>query len=142
MYHAAIREVMFDVCLAGLFDVGVNPELFIMWNKLDGCVCFFFQAEDGIRDKLVTGVQTCALPISVVGPSVSSCHRSRRDQVLRSRDHASPGVPESWRVPACGRQLRAERELSPGNSASLSGSRSEERRVGKECRCGWGTDET
>src|SRR2546425_6098139 len=25
---------------------------------------FFFQAEDGIRDKLVTGVQTCALPIS------------------------------------------------------------------------------
>src|SRR5687767_15484071 len=28
---------------------------------------FFFQAEDGIRDKLVTGVQTCALPISLVG---------------------------------------------------------------------------
>ena len=25
--------------------------------------CFFFQAEDGIRDRLVTGVQTCALPI-------------------------------------------------------------------------------
>src|SRR2546423_15639751 len=28
---------------------------------------FFFQAEDGIRDKLVTGVQTCALPISSGG---------------------------------------------------------------------------
>src|SRR6266404_6593229 len=27
------------------------------------CIFFFFQAEDGIRDKLVTGVQTCALPI-------------------------------------------------------------------------------
>ena len=27
-------------------------------------MCFFFQAEDGIRDRLVTGVQTCALPIS------------------------------------------------------------------------------
>src|SRR5208282_395323 len=27
-------------------------------------VCFFFQAEDGIRDATVTGVQTCALPIS------------------------------------------------------------------------------
>src|SRR2546425_4453847 len=27
------------------------------------CLFFFFQAEDGIRDKLVTGVQTCALPI-------------------------------------------------------------------------------
>src|SRR5206468_8111646 len=32
--------------------------------------CFFFQAEDGIRDLIVTGVQTCALPISglVLGP--------------------------------------------------------------------------
>src|SRR6266704_6376046 len=27
-------------------------------------ICFFFQAEDGIRDRNVTGVQTCALPIS------------------------------------------------------------------------------
>src|SRR5207249_7097271 len=27
------------------------------------CYCFFFQAEDGIRDRNVTGVQTCALPI-------------------------------------------------------------------------------
>src|SRR5229473_3957077 len=32
---------------------------------------FFFQAEDGIRDKLVTGVQTCALPISSLGLPVS-----------------------------------------------------------------------
>src|SRR5436190_10856069 len=30
---------------------------------------FFFQAEDGIRDHCVTGVQTCALPISPPGPS-------------------------------------------------------------------------
>src|SRR5205823_9000786 len=30
---------------------------------------FFFQAEDGIRDKLVTGVQTCALPISFPNPN-------------------------------------------------------------------------
>src|SRR5258708_36780705 len=29
------------------------------------CFFFFFQAEDGIRDDLVTGVQTCALPISL-----------------------------------------------------------------------------
>src|SRR5229473_7164492 len=29
----------------------------------DIIIFFFFQAEDGIRDKLVTGVQTCALPI-------------------------------------------------------------------------------
>src|SRR5258708_14985619 len=31
-------------------------------------MCFFFQAEDGIRDDLVTGVQTCALPISYSAP--------------------------------------------------------------------------
>src|SRR5437763_12404713 len=30
-------------------------------------MCFFFQAEDGIRDTSVTGVQTCALPISPSG---------------------------------------------------------------------------
>src|SRR5205823_8126163 len=30
---------------------------------------FFFQAEDGIRDKLVTGVQTCALPIYTTSPA-------------------------------------------------------------------------
>src|SRR2546425_11367096 len=33
------------------------------WEALKN-LFFFFQAEDGIRDKLVTGVQTCALPIS------------------------------------------------------------------------------
>src|SRR3989440_7999593 len=48
-----------------------------------GCVCrwlrmilffFFFQAEDGIRDLIVTGVQTCALPISfLIILSLSSC---------------------------------------------------------------------
>src|SRR5256886_3066974 len=32
-------------------------------RELRWCVCFFFQAEDGIRDLTVTGVQTCALPI-------------------------------------------------------------------------------
>src|SRR5256885_6117637 len=33
-----------------------------------GWLCFFFQAEDGIRDYKVTGVQTCALPIFVIHP--------------------------------------------------------------------------
>src|SRR5205823_9064076 len=36
---------------------------------LDGSVFVFFQAEDGIRGKLVTGVQTCALPISPPRPA-------------------------------------------------------------------------
>src|SRR6266536_2289599 len=47
---------------------------------------FFFQAEDGIRDPLVTGVQTCALPISTrsrrsFSTSCSSTPRCRRPSV-------------------------------------------------------------
>src|SRR5205085_6513120 len=36
--------------------------------------CFFFQAEDGIRDLTVTGVQTCALPILLKGPSAATLY--------------------------------------------------------------------
>src|SRR5229473_255759 len=36
---------------------------------------FFFQAEDGIRDKLVTGVQTCALPILDIPAAAITVHR-------------------------------------------------------------------
>src|SRR5260221_2436758 len=35
------------------------------------CVVFCFQAEDGIRDHCVTGVQTCALPISLIKPAIA-----------------------------------------------------------------------
>src|SRR5438552_15558562 len=65
---------------------------------------FFFQAADGIRDDLVTGVQTCALPISVI--STLHLHSDRRDP--------DRGHPETLDVV-----------------------RSEERRVGKECRYRW-----
>src|SRR3712207_8833983 len=40
--------------------------------------CFFFQAEDGIRDIGVTGVQTCALPISGTPDQVASALKSWR----------------------------------------------------------------
>ena len=40
------------------------------FQSLKKCRCFFFQAEDGIRDDLVTGVQTCALPIWFQGFTV------------------------------------------------------------------------
>src|SRR5258708_9369851 len=43
---------------------------------LSCCMFFFFQAEDGIRDDLVTGVQTCALPIF--------CHPERSEESMRS----------------------------------------------------------
>src|SRR3989440_6271804 len=46
---------MFLLCLPALMQT------------VDSCRVFFFQAEDGIRDLIVTGVQTCALPISLAG---------------------------------------------------------------------------
>src|SRR2546430_7761024 len=93
----------------------------------------FFQAEDGIRDLTVTGVQTCALPISTQsghddlraqGMMRSAILQTRRTTpVTRPRRPAGsriPGRPTAWR------------------SCSAAGrDRSEERRVGKECRSRW-----
>src|SRR5699024_4606624 len=49
-------------------------------------VCFFFQAEDGIRDRNVTGVQTCALPIFETRPAAS---RAPRAPILRGASAAA-----------------------------------------------------
>src|ERR1039457_7418269 len=51
----------------------------------------FFQAEDGIRDYKVTGVQTCALPIymSTRIPHNASCPRSQSGSCPRSEEHTS-----------------------------------------------------
>src|SRR3712207_8276104 len=89
---------------------------------------FFFQAEDGIRDIGVTGVQTCALPIFFITcPSryvpllvplslVTQDYLHKPYQV--SYPLMSPLVPIL--LPTSGREVR-----------------SEERRVGKECRSRW-----
>src|SRR5699024_12127323 len=55
---------------------------------IDHLLYFFFQAEDGIRDRNVTGVQTCALPIS--------CRRGLRRSAVRGRGGALTGEG-SWR---------------------------------------------
>src|SRR2546425_5494984 len=68
---------------------------------------FFFQAEDGIRDKLVTGVQTCALPICPIFL-----------------------VTVFVTMAPLGRDPNLENIRSDSD-------RSEERRVGKECRSRW-----
>src|SRR2546425_2033742 len=52
---------------------------------------FFFQAEDGIRDKLVTGVQTCALPIYGDGNARRESHGGWLGQsLLQPRSRARP----------------------------------------------------
>src|SRR5437879_9154094 len=80
--------------------------------------CFFFQAEDGIRDTSVTGVQTCALPIS-------------RREAADPDEEGDRGVHRESAAP-CPRP-RGDFPRRRG----LRHLRSEERRVGKECRCRW-----
>src|SRR5947208_10326605 len=91
-------------------------------------MCFFFQAEDGIRDDLVTGVQTCALPICEF-----FCSESYKCllQCCRIIQHNTDSY--KWRM----RKLEYARGIYQRESAGHARDRSEERRVGKECRCRW-----
>src|SRR2546429_5581767 len=51
--------------------------IYILFQAVDLVVFFFFQAEDGIRDVAVTGVQTCALPICCAGAAGLGGQRAR-----------------------------------------------------------------
>src|SRR5256886_5925008 len=89
---------------------------------------FFFQAEDGIRDLTVTGVQTCALPIFerddqlVVDPLTN--------QLIISLDGTQITVDTIQSDVLFSDDPNAEQDLKDFI-------RSEERRVGKECRSRW-----
>src|SRR5207248_3466242 len=91
------------------------------------CLYFFFQAEDGIRDRTVTGVQTCALPISASPPYDWEAMLS----FLEAR--AIPGV-ELVAGSSYKRSI-AFGTHSGAVTVTPAGGRSEERRVGKEGRC-------
>src|SRR5699024_11222581 len=82
-------------------------------------IVFFFQAEDGIRDRNVTGVQTCALPISYLKRTFA------RDARLCVRvAHFVEMGPQQIETRGKGK--------FPAALAALDDVRSEERRVGKE----------
>src|SRR3712207_6949302 len=89
------------------------------------CFFFFFQAEDGIRDIGVTGVQTCALPISVDGLDVRAVAGLRHREATRQL-----GGEDVAQVLAV---VLLVAEVVDGAPEQ----RSEERRVGKECRSRW-----
>src|SRR3989475_9604507 len=100
-------------------------------------VFFFFQAEDGIRDLTVTGVQTCALPISRPSTPAAAIHIGQFGQTwpstLQSTWHsvcASRSTGRASGGPDCSRA-----GLQTG--ITLASKRSEERRVGKEGRSRW-----
>src|SRR2546425_8698731 len=91
---------------------------------------FFFQAEDGIRDKLVTGVQTCALPIYV--DRYASCIPTILYATLLAGQYTTPVIyAEVTAVFTNTAPVDAYR------GAGRPEARSEERRVGKEGRSRW-----
>ena len=129
---------------------------------------FFFQAEDGIRDWSVTGVQTCALPIwaaaalSEADRPVPKAHLDAIDRIapsLRTLRHSDGSLARfhgggrgsegrlDHALAASGVKSRAPDGLSMGFARLSAGRtsiivdatepRSEERRVGKECRSRW-----
>src|SRR5437879_12910571 len=87
---------------------------------------FFFQAEDGIRDTSVTGVQTCALPIFGFRTSLSQgkfiVHPDVNDHLIYGGKAKKEAIAL---MKFCAKPV------------SVVGSRSEERRVGKEGRGRW-----
>src|SRR3712207_8754649 len=83
-------------------------------------VVFFFQAEDGIRDIGVTGVQTCALPILL-----------EDNLALAARVVAAGGEVDLRVYP------ESQHGFTHRDNAIARQARSEERRVGKECRSRW-----
>src|SRR5260221_2415066 len=94
---------------------------------------FFFQAEDGIRDHCVTGVQTCALPISV-HRLVGVPQALEEFVVARIQPQSLLKLGERQIRPVSAQMLQPP--LMTGCSTSVI-ARSEERRVGKECRSRW-----
>src|SRR2546426_12362477 len=95
---------------------------------------FFFQEEDGIRDYKVTGVQTCALPISY-----DLVYERYSLWSLAGMEHAATaGIPGLLEVNApLIEEQAAYRGLRDAGGADRVAARSEERRVGKECRSRW-----
>src|SRR5258707_2022128 len=78
-------------------------------------VLFFFQAEDGIRDIGVTGVQTCALPICTSAGAALRRGRAADVPARRSDDQLDPDPPPAPRDAGRGRQrTRAKRRRAAG----------------------------
>src|SRR2546430_13184907 len=90
---------------------------------------FFFQAEDGIRDLTVTGVQTCALPIwNWAGNQKLKCGTSPRRPLTPNCSWASSAAPHA---------VTSKTSCGTDRLPNVFIARSEERRVGKECRSRW-----
>src|SRR5690606_39534245 len=104
--------------------------------KFPDCVVivFFFQAEDGIRDFHVTGVQTCALPISPAPAAARLLTQAAKTP--QAQTACRPIPPEScWKISMNEARLKRLAEAA-GLSINWidADGRSEERRAGRESR--------
>src|SRR5260370_31518354 len=113
------------------------------WGWFLRYLFFFFQAEDGIRDSSVTGVQTCALPISG-GRSLDRINKQLRLYALdfpEGKGFFHEELVYSIEGSPSGTAFRTMKPLTL--QSPFAGwldspiARSEERRVGKECRSRW-----
>src|SRR5262249_56751348 len=91
-----------------------------------------FQAEDGIRDWSVTGVQTCALPICVDDGDERSHDKSNRHEEQPGQSDVGVRV-----IHAAEDRLIIEEAVEPSKVDAEGQDRSEERRVGKGWRSRW-----
>src|SRR5256885_5393468 len=125
-------KIMFNMAQTQLDSISSQSNLFSQERisiRYISLFFFFFQAEDGIRDYKVTGVQTCALPISRARADYGSPRRARSQARRRARlRRPRPRRQHDLRRIALCAHPPDEREDAP---------RSEERRVGKECRSRW-----
>src|SRR3712207_6866165 len=99
--------------------------------EIGSAVFFFFQAEDGIRDIGVTGVQTCALPILKVIEYMAA----GRAIVAPGSDNVRELLTDGETALLC--PPRGVDGANPSTEDLRDAVRSEERRVGKECRSRW-----
>src|SRR5207248_7520509 len=88
---------------------------------------FFFQAEDGIRDRTVTGVQTCALPILHVHMNYGGAYHNTPGHLAAQARAEDLHVVENLIV-------NKEQRIPDISYFRTDADRSEERRVGKEAR--------
>src|SRR5205807_5577995 len=99
---------------------------------------FFFQAEDGIRDYKVTGVQTCALRSAYETlPNTAGVSGGRGYWAYFTTVTTVPLTGNG--APSASVRAAAGQWLMVGNPSPTA--RSEERRVGKECRSRWQADQ-
>src|SRR5699024_11997033 len=93
---------------------------------------FFLQAEDGIRDRNVTGVQTCALPICWKDAETALLQQEGEEDSIIIRDSKAYMVTHEGGKPNV-------MDLTEMTELLMALVRSEERRVGKESKSGWVT---